>query len=328
MTASRVDPPNGPVVVAGVDVLPGQRRILDIPAGRLVTGSELTIPAAVVNGRHAGPRLSLTAAVHGDELNGIESVRRVIEQLSPRTLYGSVVAVPIVNVFGFIEGSRYLPDRRDLNRSFPGSRRGSLAGRLARLIMDQVIAPADVTVDLHTGSDHRSNLPQIRADLDDSETRRLATAFGAPLTLHARTRDGSLRQTATEMGKTVLMFEGGEAHRFDEDAIAIAAAGVRRVMAAMGMIPSQQDPAPTTVEARTSSWIRARRAGILRLRTSVGDLVEAGQPIGEIGDAIGGRPTRVTPRQSGIIIGMRLNPLVNRGDALVHIAQPVGDDDA
>jgi predicted deacylase len=263
----------------------------------------------------------LTGAVHGDELNGVETIRRLIEQIDPGAVAGSVIAVPIVNVFGFIEGSRYLPDRRDLNRAFPGSRRGSLAGRLARLVIDHVVRDGDVGIDFHTGSDHRINLPQIRADLEDPETRLLARAFGAPVILHSRVRDGSLRQAATELGKTVLVCEAGQPHRFDPEAVRAGIEGTERVMAAIGMVPATGPPATTSIEARASSWVRARRAGIVRLRTSLGSQVEAGEALGEIGDALGGRPTRITARTAGWVIGLSQNPLVNRGDALVHIAR-------
>ncbi len=229
-----------------------------------------------------------------------------------------MLAVPIVNVFGFIEGTRDLPDRRDLNRSFPGSVRGSLASRLARLIIDHVVRDSDIGIDFHTGSDHRVNLPQIRADLDDPETRRIAFAFGAPVAVHAKLRDGSLRQAATELGKTVLVYEAGQAHRFDANAIDTAIEGTKRVMAATGMIAGRPR-ASSPIEGRSSGWIRARRAGILRLRTTLGARVESGDLVGEIGDALGGRPAKVTAPRSGWVIGLTRNPLVNRGDALIHI---------
>ncbi len=306
--------------IAGVVVPPGRRRLLDLPADRLVTGTELKIPAAVVNGRHPGPWLWITGAVHGDELNGVEIVRRVVEATDARKLAGAIVAVPIVNVLGFIDGSRYLPDRRDLNRSFPGSHRGSSASRLARLIYDNVIAKCDVGIDFHTGSDHRANLPQIRADLDDPQTRQLALAFGAPLMVHAKLRDGSLRQAGNELGKPVLVYEGGEAHRFDRDAIEMAVAGTLRVMAEMEMIARTGAFDAKPIEARSSTWLRARRSGILRLETGLGDHVDTGQTIGTIGDALGGRPSRIVVKRPGWVVGIAQRPLVNRGDAVVHVA--------
>ncbi len=309
---------NRPVTVGGVAVSPGRRRQVDIPAGRLVTGAELSLPAAVVNGRNAGPHIWLTGVVHGDEVMGAEIVRRVLATLTPATLSGCVVALPIVNLFGFMEGSRYLPDRRDLNRSFPGSGRGSFAGRLARLVMDEIVTHAEFGIDYHTGSNHRTNLPQIRADLDDDRTLELARHFGTPVIVHSRVRNGSLRFAATALGKRVLVYEAGEANRFDEDSIAMGVAGTRRVMAALGMIRAATETSEP-VAVRTSSWVRARRSGICVLRTRLGARVDKGEVLGEIRDALGGRPTMVRASHSGTIIGMSRDPVVNRGEALVHI---------
>ncbi len=204
--------------IGELEVAPGRSATGELPIARQVTGTRISLPLQVVHGRSDGSTVWLSAAVHGDEINGVEIIRRVMRQLDARTMAGTVIAVPIVNVHGFLNGDRYLPDRRDLNRSFPGSPTGSLAARIANLFMTEIVSRCDVGIDLHTGSDHRTNLPQIRADLDDPETRALAEAFGAPLMLHSRIRDGSLRGAATERGATVLLFEGGEALRFDDDA--------------------------------------------------------------------------------------------------------------
>lgn len=311
---------NVPVTVAGVTVRPGRRSKLDIPAGRLVTGTELSIPAAVVNGRKPGPHVWLTGVIHGDEVMGAEIIRRVLAAIEPATLGGCVIAVPIVNVFGFIEGSRYLPDRRDLNRSFPGSARGSLAGRLARLVMDHVVANADIGIDFHTGTDHRFNLAQVRGNLEDDETMRLARHFGTPVVVHARLRDGSLRSAATALGKTVLVYEAGEAYRFSEQGIASGVAGTLRVLEALGMIGSAPPrPRRRPAVVRSTTWVRARRSGICLLDVQPGDRMEKGQKLGEIRDALGGRPTVVRAPESGIAIGVTRDPVVNRGEALVNL---------
>ncbi len=194
--------------IAGVRIRAGTARALELPITRLVTGADVTLPVRVVHGREDGPTIWLDAAIHGDEVVGVEVIRQVMASLDPKTFCGTLVAVPIVNVLGFMTGDRYLPDRRDLNRSFPGSARGSLASRIAHLFMREVVAKCEVGIDLHTGSDRRSNLPQIRADLDDPGTRELAQAFGAPVMLHAKIRDGSLRHAAREQGAKVLLYEG------------------------------------------------------------------------------------------------------------------------
>jgi len=308
--------------VAGLVIPPGERGRVELPAARLATGSPLGIPLEVLHGRRAGPRVWLTAAIHGDELNGVEIIRQVLAEVSPRHMAGILLAVPIVNVHGFITESRYLPDRRDLNRSFPGSARGSQAARLAHLLLTEVIRKGDVGIDLHTGSGDRTNLPQIRADLDDPETRRLATAFGAPVMIHATLRDGSLRAAASGLGSRVLVYEGGEARRFNRDPIEMGTRGVLRVLQALGMRGGSPGPAPALPrESRSTRWVRAGRSGLVRLDVEPGQEVRRGQHLGVIKDAFGDRRLTVNASTTGIIIGMTRQPNVNRGDALVHIAE-------
>ena len=256
-------------------------------------------------------------------MNGVEIIRRVLAQIDPRSLHGTVIAVPIVNVPGFLTGDRYLPDRRDLNRSFPGSSRGSLASRIARIFMSEIVVRCSVGIDLHTGSGHRTNLPQVRANLDDPRTRELADAFGAPFMMHASIRDGSLRQAGTEAGATVLLFEGGEAWRYDEHAITVGTDGVLAVMSALEMVSDAHDRTPpTAVVSRKSRWIRARRSGLTQLSVDLGDLVAKGDSLGAIHDSFGTRLGQINAPTSGIVIGLNLDPSVNQGDALVHVAEP------
>lgn len=299
---------------------PGSRSLLSLPVARLPTDTWMSLPCEVVNGKHPGPRLWLTGALHGDELNGVEIIRRVLDGLEVGALHGSVIAVPIVNVFGFLHQERYLPDRRDLNRSFPGSRAGSLASRLARLIMTEVVAHCTHGIDLHTGSNHRTNLPQIRADLHNPATRAFADAFGTQVVIHSRTRDGSLRQAAAHAGKTVLLYEGGEALRFHEDAIGAGVRGVRRAMVSLGMVAADATHSHHVPEALWHTrWVRARRGGILRASAELGQRVAKGDVVATIGDAFGRGAMPVRAPTGGIIIGMTLNPLVNQGDALMNL---------
>lgn len=307
--------------IGTVRVRAGSAKEVELPITRLVTGADVSLPVRIVHGREDGPVVWVNAAIHGDEVVGIEVIRRVLGTLSPKTLRGTLVAVPIVNVLGFMTGDRYLPDRRDLNRSFPGSARGSLASRIAHLFMTEVVAKCEVGIDLHTGSDRRANLPQVRADLDDPRTRQLSEAFGAPVILHARIRDGSLRHAAREKGATVLVYEGGEAWRFDDYAIDAGVTGVRRVLASLGMVdPLEEDPPTASVECRQSGWVRARGTGILQLDVDLGQQVEEGQRLGGLSDSVGRRVRLVHADRSGIVIGMTNAPLVNSGDAIVHIA--------
>lgn len=316
---SRREARGRPVTVGEAVVAPGRRATLQIPIAHLPTDSWLEMPVVVVNGRRAGPRLWLSAAIHGDELNGVEIVRQVLARLDARSLAGAVVAVPVVNVFGFVNESRYLPDRRDLNRSFPGSRRGSLAARLAGLFMATIADGSDLGIDLHTGSNQRTNHPQVRADLLDAESLRLARAFGAPFLVHSRRRDGSLRDAAAARGLRVLVYEGGEAGRFNRTAIRAGVDGILRVMGAMGMgefgvAPAEHEP----LLLEGSRWLRARRSGILRLDVRPGDFVAKGTKLGDIGDVVGRRRLVLRSPRDGWVIGLRRSALVHRGDALLH----------
>jgi len=309
--------------IGSVRVRPGLQRAVSLPITRLVTGAEVDLPVRVVHGREDGPTVWINAAIHGDEAVGVEVVRQVLADLDPKTLRGTLIAVPIVNVLGFMSGSRYLPDRRDLNRSFPGSARGSLAGRIAHLMMQEIVAKCSVGIDLHTGSDRRTNLPQIRADLEDARSRELALAFAAPVMLHARLRDGSLRSAAREQGATVLLYEAGEAWRMDDWAIKAGVVGVRRVLAALGMTDPIDEPAPPPSTACfRSGWVRARGTGMLHLEVTLGQRVEPGERIGGLFDSFGKRVRLVHADRSGVVIGLTEAPLVNSGDAVVHIAEP------
>lgn len=308
--------------IGTVRVRPGFERAVTLPITRLVTGADVDLPIRVVHGKHDGPTVWVDAAIHGDEAVGVEVIRQVLGDLDPKSLRGTLIAIPIVNVLGFMTGSRYLPDRRDLNRSFPGSPRGSLAARIAHLMMEQVVAKCSVGIDLHTGSDRRSNLPQIRADLADAETRRLASAFAAPVMLHAPLRDGSLRGAARERGAKVLLYEAGEAWRMDEWAIDAGVLGVRRVLAALGMTDPlpEAETAPSTACHR-SGWVRARGTGMLHLEADLGQQVGKGERLGGLFDSFGKRVRLVHADRSGIVIGRTEAPVVNRGDAVVHIAE-------
>ena len=312
---------SGPIVIAGNTIGPGERRRIEIPLGKRVSGNEIALPVEVVCGRRAGPRLFLCAAVHGDEIAGVEIIRRVLSHKSLRRIRGALIAVPIVNLYGFVGLSRYLPDRRDLNRSFPGSATGSLASRLAHVFVSEVVANASHGIDLHTGAVHRSNLPQIRACLDEPEPARLALAFGVPVVLNANLRDGSLRQAVLERKIPMLLYEAGEALRFDENAIQAGAQGVIRVMRALDMLPKtkQRDGAKPFV-AQSSHWVRAPDSGILRARASLGVAVRSGDRLGIIADPLGMAETPVIAEKSGVVIGRTELPLVNEGDALFHVA--------
>ncbi len=312
-----------PLIISDNEIRPGQRLTLDLVVGRLYTHSPITMPVHVIHGKRPGPRLFICAAIHGDEINGVEIIRRLLRLPALKRLRGALVAIPIVNVQGFISHSRYLPDRRDLNRSFPGSHKGSLAARLAHLFMDEIVSVCTHGIDLHTGAQHRNNLPQIRAFLDDAETERLARAFSVPVILNADLRDGSLRQVAADHGIPTLLYEAGEALRFDEVGIRIGVKGILSVMRALDMLPQAKHAKPPKppVVARSSTWVRAPEGGILRRTTTLGMRVKKGDALATIADPFGERENEVKSPVEGIVICRMDLPLVNEGDGLFHIAR-------
>jgi predicted deacylase len=312
---------NKPIEIGGVTVAPGKRVKIDLPVADLYTSTSLHMPVQVICGRKSGPVLFVSAAVHGDELNGVEIIRRLLKRKTLRSLKGTLIAVPIVNVHGFLYQSRYLPDRRDLNRSFPGSTKGSIAARLAHLFIKEVVSKSNVGIDLHTGAINRSNLPQIRANLDDQTTLEIARAFGAPVIINSDIRDGSLRACAMETGMPVLIYEAGEALRFDEVSIRAGLRGIMNVMRQIGMLPRLANPRVLDpVVARSTSWVRASDSGILAAKIKLGDRVHKGQRIATISDPLGEIEEHVLAPLDGIVIGRSNLPLAHEGDALFHLA--------
>ncbi len=312
-----------PFVIQDQSVAAGSRAVIDLALPKLNSHTRLSMPVHVVHGRRSGPVLFVSAAVHGDELNGVEIIRRLLEAKALRRLAGTLVAVPVVNVYGVIHQSRYLPDRRDLNRSFPGHASGSMAARVAHLFIDEIVRHCSHGIDLHTGAIHRTNLPQIRADLDDPETERLARAFGVPVLLNATLRDGSLREAAAELGIPMLLYEAGEGLRFDEVCIRAGLLGVLNVMRALGMIRAATKRARVAAPfvARSSAWTRAPESGLLRTLVALGATVQRGEILGYISDPYSGNQHPVTAQARGVVIGRVQIPSVHEGEALYHIAR-------
>ncbi|HXH02367.1 MAG TPA: succinylglutamate desuccinylase/aspartoacylase family protein [Candidatus Competibacteraceae bacterium] len=309
--------------IGGVDIPLGSQMTLELPLPNLYTHTRVALPIRVMRGSRNGARLLISAALHGDEINGVEIIRRLLAMPQIRRLHGTLIAVPVVNVYGFLSHSRYLPDRRDLNRSFPGSESGSLTARLARLFLDEVVAKATHGIDLHTGALHRANLPHIRAHLADPQVEPLARAFGAPVILDSPPPEGSLRQAAMARQLPYLLYEGGEALRFDELAIRAGVRGILSVMRALEMLPPtrERSPHPDPVIARSSGWVRAPQSGILRAALPLGARVEKDAPLAVISDPFGERETPVLARHAGIVLGRTHLPLVNEGEALFHVAR-------
>jgi len=309
--------------IGGVQVAPATRQTVDLRVSTLSDHTAVAMPVHVVHGSRPGPTLFVSAAVHGDEVIGVEIARRLLRAPQLDTLRGTLLVIPIVNAFGFLNHSRYLPDRRDLNRSFPGREHGSFAGRLAFTFMNEIVRRSDFGIDLHSAAIHRTNLPQVRVSPLSEETMRRADAFGAPIVIRAKLRDGSLRQAAQAIGIDVLLFEAGEALRFDEVSARAGAIGILRVMHAMAMIPRKGVAKARTnsLHASASSWVRAPAGGLLRSYKSAGEFAAKGELIGMIADPFGEAETPVTVVHPGIVVGRTNLPVVNEGDALFHIAE-------
>ncbi len=311
------------VMIDGVEVTPGSHLTIDLPVADLYTHTPLTMPVQAVRGRGLGPVLFVSSAVHGDEINGVEIIRRLLKMPALKRLRGTLITVPIVTVHGFLNQSRYLPDRRDLNRSFPGSETGSVAARLAHTFVQEIVGNADYGIDLHTGAIQRPNLPQVRAHLSEDEIICLAEAFRAPVILNSNTRPGSLREYTTQRGVPLLLYEAGEALRFDEGSIRVGVRGIMGVMRALGMLPRSRRRSRRfePVVAQDSGWVRAPTSGILRAYAALGGRVHEGQALGMVSDPFGEAETQVQAPKGGIVIGRSNLPLVNEGDALFHVAQ-------
>jgi|SRR5690554_1576918 len=313
---------NHTITIGDTEVLPGQSKSVDIPLAAMYTHTDVGLTVHVINGKRPGPCLLLTSAVHGDEINGVEIIRQILSSKQLSKLRGTLLAIPVVNVHGFLNQSRYLPDGRDLNRCFPGSLKGSLAGRVAYTLVNKILCHASHCIDLHTGARHRTNLPQIRTDLNQPDTQQLALAFGSPVILDAQLRPGSLRQAAADRGIPFLLYEAGEALRFDEFSIRAGTRGVINIMRELNMLPRKAKPgkrASVTI-ADDSRWVRAPNSGVMRTLVRLGARVKKGTVLAYISDPVGlGQKAVLAPAES-IVIGLANLPLVHEGEALFHLA--------
>ncbi|MEZ5305496.1 MAG: succinylglutamate desuccinylase/aspartoacylase family protein, partial [Verrucomicrobiales bacterium] len=312
-----------PLQIGSRSFLPGESGMVGLEVGHLITHEPVVIPVHVRRGRRSGKAVFISAALHGDELNGVEIIRRLLRTKLIRRLRGTLIAVPVVNVPAFAARSRYLPDRRDLNRLFPGSRSGSLGARLAKAFATEVARHCDAGIDLHTGAVNRPNLPQVRVTAGVDGARDLAKAFGAPVAIESATRPGSLREMMGD--KPLLTYEAGEALRLDASAIRFGLRGVLDALRHLGLLPPERNPSPPAkvIFARDSYWERAPRGGIFTPLVPLGKAVSPGEPIGFVADPFGGEggeETRVFPREEGIVIGRTNQAIADEGDGLFHIA--------
>ncbi|MHB1948011.1 MAG: succinylglutamate desuccinylase/aspartoacylase family protein [Gammaproteobacteria bacterium] len=321
---------NKPFTLAGNITNPGEHKTIEWSAAALYSQTKLNTPIHVINGKERGPRVFVMAAIHGDEINGVEIIRRLLRQPYLKKIHGTLIIIPVANMYGFMTLSRYLPDQRDLNRSFPGSKSGSLAARIAHMYKEEILSQCTHGIDLHTGNIHSENFPHIRANLDVPGALKMARAFDVPVIINAKLLDGSLRQAATELQIPVLTYEGGEALRFNEVAIRVGLRGILNVLHVLGVITLPKSKLKKRIKskiANASSWVRSPISGILHPFDTLGNDVDEGEKLGVIGNPFEAKETEILAHVEGVIIGRNTLPLVNEGDPLFHIAKIKGAED-
>jgi predicted deacylase len=311
-----------PFEIAGREIAAASRQTVELPVSVMADNTPVGLNVHVIHGADEGPVSFVSAAVHGDEVVGVEICRRLLASVDPELLRGTLLVVPIVNAFGFLNRSRYLPDRRDLNRSFPGSSKGSLASRLAQIFLRDVVERCSFGVDLHSAAIHRTNLPQCRVSAGNARTLAMARTFGAPVILTSDLREGSLRSEAAERGVDVLLYEAGEGLRFDEFAVRAGVMGIMRVLHGADMVDDTDfDPVVTpSLLCSASQWVRAPAGGLLRAFKGDGDVVEEGDLLAAVSDPFGAEEHEILAPAPGIVVGRAVLPVVNEGDAVFHLA--------
>ncbi|MEM9583828.1 MAG: succinylglutamate desuccinylase/aspartoacylase family protein [Pseudomonadota bacterium] len=309
--------------LGGIRVAPGMRQTIELPVSTLSDHTPINMSVHAIHGKRPGPTLFVSAGIHGDEVIGVEIVRRLLRAPNLASLRGTLLVIPIVNAFGFLNRSRYLPDRRDLNRCFPGSPGGSLGSRMAHLFLNDVVAKCDFGIDLHSAAINRTNLPQIRISPDTPSILTRAKAFGAPAIVTSTLREGSLRAAAREIGVDMLLFEAGEGLRFDEFSVRAGVAGILRVMHAMGSLPRKgiSKAKAASILCSSSKWRRAPVGGLLRTFREEGEVVAEGDVLAAVCDPFGDEEIEICADVAGLIIGRAVMPIANEGDAVYHIAQ-------
>jgi len=308
-----------PITIAGQTIEAGKEKQILAVISKLPTRTEIEIPIIVRRSKKPGPTLLLMGGMHGDEINGVEIVRRIIANDYNKPTIGTVICIPIFNVYGFLNFSRQVPDGKDVNRSFPGTRSGSLASQLAYHFRNEILPVIDLGLDFHTGGARINNYPQIRGLMDNPKNLELAKAFGARFIINSPLREKSLRREAGKIDKSILVYEAGESLRLRKHAIDEGVNGALRVMKYLGMRDEAPEISTESVMIAKSNWVRARAAGLYYSFVRPGQQVEIGQKLGLIAGPYGEFERSVKSRVKGHIIAVNNNPVVNRGDALMHI---------
>lgn len=305
--------------INGEKVGRGEDKKLNLRIARLPTYTNIDLPVRVIRSENPGPVVLLTGGLHGDEINGIEIVRRLLSNKLLKLENGSVVAIPLMNIYGFIQNVRGVPDGKDINRSFPGSKTGSLAKLVAYTIMKKIIPIIDVGIDFHTGGSSRSNFPQVRCVLNIEKNLELAKAFAPPVIIHSGLIDKSFRKAAYKKGKHILVYETGESLRFDQNGIQEGINGTLRLFKHLGMVKEAPEPHSSEIYEK-SGWIRASFAGLYHSKIKLGDVIEKGMNLGTITDPFGNEKKILKSKYEGRVVGFNNCPVVHKGDALLHIA--------
>lgn len=309
------------VTIAGRVIRPGETQEILLKISEFYTAQPVNIPVTVMRGVEDGPRVFLTAAIHGDELNGVEIVRSVIQGLDHSKIHGCLVCLPVVNRMGFLNHTRYLPDRTDLNRHFPGAADGNMADRIAAILFRQVVSACDYGIDFHTAAMGRTNLPHIRGSIENEEVRRIAKAFGTEVIVDRAGHPRSLRAAAVAASVPTIIYEGGETFKFQRKEIRKGINGVYNVLSALGVIPTPIKEPRLQVIVRKTEWVRAERGGILDLYTAPGEVVYEREVLAVIENPFGREVSSVIAPFTGLILGTTTRPMVNPGDAICHIVK-------
>lgn len=310
------------VQINGVRVRPGQSVNIELPIAKLPTHTLIDLPIFIRSSKNEGPVILISGGVHGDEINGVVTAKKILEELDQglELLKGTLIIIPLVNIYGFLSNSRTFPDGRDLNRSFPGNKKGSLASRIAFILSQEIIPQIDFGIDFHTGGRMLSNQPQIRVDFKDKVGLELAKAFGTHFIVNSKHIEKSFRKTAFNARKHLLVYEGGESMRLDSHAIEEGISGTKRFLNHLGMI-SLAPESKNTVTLSQSDWVRAKASGIFYSSIRLGDYVRKGEIIARISDPYGQVVVPVKSSTNGYVIGLNNNPVINVGDALIHLGK-------
>ncbi len=314
---------NNILTILGEEIPPGGKKTVNFNMAKLYTTTSVEVPIVIHRSKKPGPCILITAGIHGDELSGVEIVRQIIAKKINRPARGTIVCIPVLNVFGFLNMTRAFPDGRDLNRMFPGTKNGSLASRFAYHFVNKILPIADFCLDFHTGGASRFNAAQIRVDQDDAELVKYAKIFNAPFIFYSKNISKSYRATCSRLDKPILLFEGGKSQVSDKQIAREGVFGTMRILNHFGMLKNDFDipkSNPNTVLIKNSTWIRAKYSGLLHLKSSCGSLVEKGQIIATITDPYGSFSHQVKSPNSGYLINVNEASLVYQGDAIFHIS--------